>query len=186
MTLLHWLFLAVLSTLSGCSEPTVIASDDGLEKLCTPNNYVFCLCSEGIRGTKRCSTTGKSFGPCLNCEAGDISNGCIPGQEYPCDCDDGSEGVYTCLEDGASFDACRNCGPSQGGLIANDCPGVAITLEAGGQTTRSGSTTGLQDDFQPACSNPSGPDAVYQVIPGGDGLLTARVQGQGGFDPVLI
>jgi cysteine-rich repeat protein len=186
MTPLRWLLLAAFAALTGCSEPTVIASDDGLEKLCTPNNYVFCLCSEGLRGTKRCSATGKSFGPCRNCEVGSITDGCTPGQEYPCDCDDGSEGLYTCLEDGASFDACRNCGQSQAGLVANECPGVTVTLAPGNQTTRSGSTEGLQDDFQPACSVASGPDAVYQVIPGGDGLLTAQVQGQGGFDPVLV
>lgn len=179
------LFLAATLSFPGCSEQKGTASDDGQERLCVPNNYVICVCSAGIGGTKRCSLTGKSFGPCINCEAGGILDGCTPGDDYPCDCEDGSEGTYTCQEDGASFDACRGCGqpPAE---QSESCPGVDVELAAEEQRELSGNTGVAVDDFQPTCTAKAGPDVVYRVVPGGSGLLTARVQGQGTLDPVLV
>ena len=180
-----WL-LSLALLLLGCSDEGT-ASDDGLGLLCTPDNYVFCRCDEVSYGTKRCSRTGKSFGPCTNCQSGEIPpEGCIPGTDSPCLCDDGTEGVYTCLEDGASFDACRDCGAVVAPGDPDICPGVQLDVLAGEEVSRTDSTSGAIDHFAAKCSLNPGPDLVYRVVPAASGFLTARAQGLDLTDPVLF
>jgi hypothetical protein len=43
------------------------------ERLCTPEAYVFCRCSDRSEGTKRCKEDGASFDECLPCDGSGAS-----------------------------------------------------------------------------------------------------------------
>ncbi len=51
------LFLAV-----ACGGGTAATKED---RLCTPNNYVYCRCEDRSEGTKLCESDGLSFKPCV-------------------------------------------------------------------------------------------------------------------------
>ena len=55
---------------AACTTEQVVAS-----RLCTPNAYVYCRCSDRSEGTKQCNTTGNSFADCSCGNTGDLTPG---------------------------------------------------------------------------------------------------------------
>lgn len=83
--------------------------EPGSGKLCKPNDDVLCLCTDqqgtSTRGTKKCSSDGKSFSSC-NCKGNSGGRLCTPKTETYCECSGGRPGTKKCSSDGSSFAAC--------------------------------------------------------------------------------
>ena len=52
----------------GCGSGSPAGGGDTAARICTPDAYVFCLCSDGSHGTKQCNEEGTAFSTCGDCE----------------------------------------------------------------------------------------------------------------------
>ncbi len=161
LALLLPLFVAVISSASSACSSAAVTE----ERLCTPNNNVFCRCTDLREGTKRCSEDGMAFG---ECDCGDIPP---PPPDPP---------------DAEVIDAGPDAPPT--GPEADVCPGAAYAVDPTKATVITGNTaTATADYVSPsgACAAATSKDHVYQIIPTGSGALTATMKGSGAMDATL-
>ena len=194
------LTFASLLTAAACGDSTADPQPTG-NTICEPGDTVFCPCPDGSgkQGKRRCSATGRSFGPCAIDCGSDVR--CDPGLTDPCVCPDGSLGAAVCLEDGVSYGDCEQCGSSggsggsgQGGEAgsgatdpADICPGVSITLspDASSATFKNSTKGAGSDSFGSLiCASTVRGDHVYTIDTTTLGQLTARLTPQG-YDGAL-
>ncbi len=154
--------LALAGGLAASCASTAAAPPSN-DRICTPGNFVVCLCADAVtQGTKLCHTDGKSFGTCL------LAN------EKPCPAGE-------LVDAGAAVDGGFN--------LADKCTGVSVAVDANKDKTLEGDTTPAVDDYEGkagACAvGKQSPDDVYELLPTASGPLTATVKGAGGFDPTI-
>jgi cysteine-rich repeat protein len=145
------------------------------EKLCVPGAYVFCRCADRTPGTKLCRADAKSFEACTTSSDGECIGGEIedPQTNQPIDPDDNPDADI----------------PRDPPNAINGCPGRSTAVQPDVDIKLEGDTTTATDDRkgkQGACAVGVGADDhVYRLIPSGTGSLEVKVQGSGGFDPVV-
>jgi cysteine-rich repeat protein len=65
------------------------------------------------------------------------------------------------------------------------CPGIALTVAQGTDTTVTGDAAPAQDLDQGSCGGDGAPEIVYAVTPSASGMLAVTMTGLNGGDPVL-
>lgn len=171
-----WLLALVLPGAllwQGCSSQSNAASEG---RICTPGAYVFCRCADRAEGTKLCNDDGSSFQACATSATGE----CVGGEV-----EDPDTGKPVTEED-----PIKNEIPPATVDEVDACPGKAISLQPGVETSIDGDTTTAKSDYQGkadgACAaGKDGKDHVYHVVPKGQGQLSVKVQGTDGYDPTV-
>ncbi len=170
---------------------------------------VLATCGDGFvqKGVEECDdgNTDDTDGCTNACKPGSgCGNGVVdPGEE----CDDGNSSnsdacLTTCKKatcgDGyvqLGVEQCDDGNTVDGDFCKHDCtieepvtfgcPGIALTVAAGVDTTVTGDTTMGADDEHGSCGGTGGPEIVYAVTAQATGSLTVTLSGIEGTDPIL-
>jgi cysteine-rich repeat protein len=91
------------------------------------------------------------------------------------ECDDGNT-----VNDDNCTNQCKQNTPTSYG-----CPGVALSVAIGADTTVTGDPSLAGDLYEGSCGGMGGPEIVYEVTPASSGALVATMTGLAGGNPVL-
>jgi len=159
------LLLGAVRLAAGCGSSEAA----GDKRLCTPDAYVFCRCSDFSKGTKQCSADGMSFSECA---------GCIPDDDAATPPEDTSTPEDTFVPE-ADTPADTAAAPG--------CPGKVLAVDGTKDTEITDTTkTGTNGHVgSGACAVAASKERVYSVIPTASGKLTIKMLGDAGMDPTL-
>jgi cysteine-rich repeat protein len=199
--------LGVVLIAAACGGGTQAATTK-VDRLCTPDAWVYCRCQNRDEGSKQCNEQGTKFGPCMPCETAE--NPVLPDPEpepfdpfdagtqpEPATCGDGKVQDGEVCDDGNTNDAdgcdtgCKLAGANPPSSRA--CPGMAVHVW-GPAVEYAGTTAGAPTQVStPACGSDQGnipttgsasPERIFAVTVHKSGVLVVKALDTG-FDPFL-
>lgn len=205
--------LIALGVTGGLAVATACSSTPAakVERLCTPDAWVYCRCQNRDEGSKQCNEDGTKFGPCMPCESPenpvlpdppgtvepppeektDSGPPAVCGDKIVQDgeaCDDGN------TDDADGCDAkCRIAGTDP--PATRSCPGLPLHVWST-PVDVTGTTVGAPNQFEitPSCPSDQGnvptrgaaaPERVYSVTVHKGGVLVVTTT-DASFDTFLF